>query len=446
MSKKRNKARRRRIIKGLIIGIVIAFVVIGLFLLIYEGNLFAGENGQILNNSLGDKIETGDNVDKKVGNETSENILICGLDESEQLTDVIMIINIDYGKNTVNVLQIPRDTYIEKGTGSTNKINSAYSNGDKELTPINRLISVINEQYKIKINHYATINLTSFRDVVDAIGGVPIDIPYNIGNSQYGIIYKGYQVLDGEHAEWLVRHRHTYADQDLGRIKIQRLFLASVIKQVKAMGMSKVMKVAGAVFGNFTTDMSLKQVQSYAKIGFNMDMENMTFFMIPGEGTTTSNGQSVYSMHLLETADLLNAYFRPYGEMISASELGIKEIAHTGEYYENTENSVEGLVDGEQSGKKNDDPTLPTYTHVVTQKPYYTTSATVLSKETTTPVATDEVYEKTYPKEQKSETSVTPEVHYGVDEKTTTTTEESVKVPDKIEVPKTSETTSIYHF
>ncbi len=424
VKKKKKRPLKERIIIGSSIAVCIISVLVVGFLIVYQSHIFSGNNGSLKNDNLlsSETEELDKDTVKKLNALQSENFLVCGLDETEQLTDVIMLVCFNYQDNTINVLQIPRDTYIESGTGSTKKINSAYSGGDQSVSSINRLVKVINEQYQLKVDHYATINLESFRNVIDAIGGVPIDVPYDIGNAQLGIIYKGQQTLNGEQAEWLVRHRHSYYDQDIGRIKIQRLFLASAVQQVKKMGMSEVMKLIPAVFGNFTTDLSIKEVQNYAQKALSIDFSNIKFYIIPGEGTTTPSGQSVWTMHKYETADLLNAYFRPFSSPVSAESLKITELAHTGEYYENTEDDIQELINGTAPGKKKDDSTLPAYTHVVTAKPKVTTT-----QPATTTAASD-----------TETTTVT--TTYQTDEYGFIITEEETKIPDVIVIPETTET------
>lgn len=373
--KKTKRPLKDRLIMGISISLAIIAVLTVIVLLLYKSSLFTGGNGEIIdqNSNLSpdadNPVGDADNItDKGI---KSENILICGLDESGSLTDVIMVVCIDYQKNSVEVLQVPRDTYVASGGGKTGKINAAYTSGDSKLTPINRLIKVINEQYRLKIDHYATITLKSFRNIIDAIGGVPIDLPEAIGNNELGILPAGPQVLDGEHAEWLVRHRKTYVEGDVGRIKAQRLFLAAAVQQLKNIGLNEILNIIPAVFGNFTTDLSLQEVKTYAKTAFNIEMDKIRIHMVPGEGIMYK-GQAVWSMHYYETADLLNKYFREYTEKVPAEKLKITELAHTGEYYEATGDDFQGLIDGEKPGQKEDDNDLPTYSHVVTQPPVVT--------------------------------------------------------------------------
>ena len=98
------------------------------------------------------------------------NFLILGLDESETLTDVIMVASLDTSDNSVEILQIPRDSYVSDSIG-TGKINGIYTLGDKDLQPVQRLIKTIDEQFKLKIDYYGIFTLDAFRNAVDAMGG-----------------------------------------------------------------------------------------------------------------------------------------------------------------------------------------------------------------------------------------------------------------------------------
>ena len=378
---KETMSRKKKIILTVSIIAAVIAVITAIILILTNTRIFSGENGKIIDQSGVNVVSTdknddedipsgnNDNSDRKV---KSENFLIVGLDESEQLADVIMLACFDYEKMTVNVLQIPRDTFIENGSSPTKKINGEYSMGDKDLTPINRIISVINDQYELRVDHYATVTISSFRNCVDAIGGVPINLPYQIGNEELGILPAGEQILDGQQSEWLVRHRYTYTEGDIGRMKMQRLFLASLFQKIKTIGTEEVVNLVPVLFGEFTTDITVSQAISYAKLAMQVDLENVTMFILPGEGVMYEK-QAVWGVHLNETADMLNEYFRPYSDDVPAEMLGIVEIVHTGNYYENTQDDMESIVSGDKIGEKNES-TLPVYTHIVTQPAPETTA------------------------------------------------------------------------
>lgn len=287
------------------------------------------------------------------------NFLILGLDESETLTDVIMVASLDTSDNSVEILQIPRDSYVSDSIG-TGKINGIYTLGDKDLQPVQRLIKTIDEQFKLKIDYYGIFTLDAFRNAVDAMGGIPIDMPQKLVYDPSKIIPAGHQVLDGEKAEWLVRHRSSYWEGDIGRIKVQRIFLAAAAKQVKSLGILKLStKVIPKIYDDISSNLAIKDVISFADDFLSIDMDNISIYMIPGEGMN-HEGQSVWAIHGEQTAELLNNYFRDDGQEVPFDDLDIIDLGYTGDWYENTDDNFEDLIEGEKPGQKNEEPSETT--------------------------------------------------------------------------------------
>lgn len=106
--------------------------------------------------------------------------LVCGLDESESLTDVIMVAMLDTGTKKVEVLQIPRDSYVGLSRYPTGKINSVYGSSGGHKKGINNLKDEVSAMLKLDIDYYAFINLSTLRSVVDDVGGVYVDVPQTI--------------------------------------------------------------------------------------------------------------------------------------------------------------------------------------------------------------------------------------------------------------------------
>ena len=266
------------------------------------------------------------------------NILVCGTDESGMLTDVILIVRIDPDNDKINILQIPRDTYV--GVGSTGKINSAYAQGDKDLTPVNRLVKIINEQFRLPVSHYGIISLEAFRNIVDTIGGVPVTLPKEIVFEPDKILPQGYQILSGTQAEWFVRHRSSYATGDIGRLGAQRIFMSAFVKKAKTLTVGQLISLIPEASENVMTDLSVAQMAEYASRVYDIDTANISLYMLPGEGTM-HNGQSVWSIHKEPAASLLNAHFRDEGKAVDASQLPVTELANTMDYFDNTEEKIE---------------------------------------------------------------------------------------------------------
>ena len=101
-------------------------------------------------------------------------VLCYGVSNTQELTDVIMYAQFDTRSGKVNVLRIPRDTFV----GSqfpTAKINAIYGHPEDGKTGIQTLTDYLRDNWKLDIDYYATIDLASVRDIVDDMGGVTMD-------------------------------------------------------------------------------------------------------------------------------------------------------------------------------------------------------------------------------------------------------------------------------
>ena len=153
------------------------------------------------------------------------NILVAGvsnnpsdLDYPEEyngvgMTDIIMYVSYDVKNNKVSVLQIPRDTYVGNetsvGRNSTGKINVLYGSGKyKDTDPISNLAEVVQEQYKLNIDYYATVDIAAFTEIIDLMGGIEMYVPYDIWDDVGNYIPKGTHRIDGTTARWVLRQRH----------------------------------------------------------------------------------------------------------------------------------------------------------------------------------------------------------------------------------------------
>ena len=269
-----------------------------------------------------------------VPNEKTTTFLLCGLDLSEKLTDVIMVVNLDTEKNEVNVLQIPRDTYIGMERFATGKINAVYGTKKSGTTPIGRLISEINRDFKLSIDYYATINIPGLRNVIDSMGGVTVDIPQDIYYLPGQTLKKGVQTLNGEKAEWFVRYRKGYDNADIGRMHAQSLFLKACAEKALKMSKAQMLAFVTQNMNNITTDLTIAQVLGFYGSVSSIKAENIHFYALEGSGVMYK-GYAVYCLDKQKAADLLNTYFRSAGNQVPAKDLKIIEVkadpAMTGE-------------------------------------------------------------------------------------------------------------------
>ncbi len=279
--------------------------------------------------------------------------LVTGLDESENLTDVIMVVCFDHDKNEASVLQIPRDTFVgtEIRTGNTAKVNAVYGHPRDGESKIKALMRCINDYFGLPVDHYVTFTLKGFRNVVDAVGGVEMTLDHRmlVGNSvsdEHYYLGPGTVLLDGADAESFVRHRNSYVMGDLGRVKAQRDFVIAFAKKLMNMGAGDMMSIAQTCFDEVTSDLSIGDVLDYVGEVRELNFDNIYFYSLPGQSITTRpdglrQKLSYFSIHKSEYVEMINEHFLPYADKVTASDLKITEL-HDSDDYESGADAYEG--------------------------------------------------------------------------------------------------------
>jgi len=214
---------------------------------------------------------------------------------SELMTDTILLASYDPKNQTASMLSIPRDTYIGSNPNTataSNKINCLYQQGPEKT------VQAVSEITGIDVKYYAVIDTKALVKLVDTIGGVdfevPIDMKYDDYSQKLHINLKaGYQHLNGEQAEQLVRFRHnnngsTYSDEygqeDLGRMRTQREFITQVIKQtISAKNILKIGDILDIAYESIETNLSLDVMKDYIPYAVNYDMSTLQTGTVPGE-------------------------------------------------------------------------------------------------------------------------------------------------------------------
>ncbi len=359
--KKRQKSIFSRIMTVLIVMVIsVTGIAVGAY--IYLDTLVGTSVSGVLPSEIGTAPELRNDV---------VNILVAGIDYEEGrgddptsgLTDLIMYVNFDIKAQKISIFQIPRDTYIgdayDTGSGAgALKINALYSNADDPNDRIGALAQCIYDQFKLPIDYYATINMESFKGIVDAIGGVEVYVPRDIyqqdetGQTMAEPTFNAgeYVVLNGALAEVFVRSRE-YALADIDRLLVQRYFYAGMFKKFTTMPVSDIIKLMPYYVSFVNTDMDLATLGSLAVGAMNVPAENIVVATLPGEGfeeyfEIVGQNSSFFSGHISPTYQILNDYFRPYSEPIPAEELGIIEYRKTVELDGSVE-SMGGIINEE---------------------------------------------------------------------------------------------------
>lgn len=235
-----------------------------LMILVFLGAALAG--AYYASNSLMEKPAPQSKQDEELLTAKDKaTVMIMGVDERDDdvgRSDTLMIASIDPATNQATLLSVPRDTRVKiKGHGF-DKINAAYAYGKEKLSEdtVERLLGV-------DIDHYIIINTKSFKKIIDAIGGIDIDVPKRMHyedpwDDDGGLIIDfqpGMQHMDGAKAVTYVRYRDE--EGDLGRIRRQQDFVRACMEKVLSPSIiPKLPTVIKEVMESIETDMTLRQI------------------------------------------------------------------------------------------------------------------------------------------------------------------------------------------
>lgn len=349
----KNISRRRRInnktslIKIILFTFISILVVVisftALFVILYKPSLgiddlsdpVVGDDPMFIIDNEGEKppVTTSDNSNT-LRKKDFYTFLIMGRDNVGLNTDIIILLSFDINNGAINILQIPRDTYM-KIDSSPFKINAAYAimhnraynneESDVDDAAMRGFISLLELNLCIKIDNYALCNISGFRNIIDIIGGVDMDIPYDMNYSDpdqnlYINLKKGMQTLDGEKAEQFIRFRSGYIEGDIGRMDAQKLFMSALIKQLKSgINVGMLTGIAGEAIDNVKTSMSLADIVYFVKEFYLIDNADMNFITFPGESARAeiTTGAWYYVMHRADILALMNLYFNVYNTEIT---------------------------------------------------------------------------------------------------------------------------------
>jgi LCP family protein required for cell wall assembly len=223
------------------------------------------------------------------------NIMLLGdgghVRDGADLVDTIIVASIDYKKNAVSLLSIPRDYYVKDGALWPGKINGLYRNYKKQYEDENKLYEIFQtaggEITGLDIQYYLRVNFSGFVDVVDALGGIVVDVKENISDPYYPNetdsgytlfeIRKGMQEMDGETALKFARSRKTTSDFD--RAFRQQQVIEAIREKALSLNIltspSRLKKLYSAVLDNMNTNMSLGEMISLAGFAKNFDRSHL---------------------------------------------------------------------------------------------------------------------------------------------------------------------------
>ncbi len=221
-------------------------------------------------------------------------MLLIGVDKSEvrestgsldgtYRTDSIMLARVDPQNKTVTLISVPRDTRVTIEGHGEQKINAAYAFGGPSGA-----IDAVSDLAGVPINHYAEIDFDGFEAIVDALGGIEVDVPMEIDDSMAGgHVDAGLQTLNGQEALILCRSRHAYddyGDGDSYRAANQRLVLSAIMEKVMESDVATITSTVSTLAEYVTTDYSVTGILGLAQSMIGIDVsENVYSAAVPTE-------------------------------------------------------------------------------------------------------------------------------------------------------------------
>lgn len=266
------------------------------------------------------------------------NVAVFGVDKDGTRTDVVFVAHYDSTQESVSLVSLPRDTRVslsprvedllnknKRTYNSVTKLNAVHAYGGKDAG-CEAAVMQIEDLLGIKIDHYVKVNLEAFRAIVDAVGGVEVDVPQDMywdmrdtGDPLINL-KKGVQLLDGDKAEQLVRFRR-YVDGDVGRIQVQQRFLKALAEKV--LSTETIVKNLGeyisVVYKYVDTDISLTDAMKYANYIDQIDMNKISMETLPGVGEYIG-GISYFVNDADATREMVDRIFYNTGTITSTVE------------------------------------------------------------------------------------------------------------------------------
>lgn len=207
------------------------------------------------------------------------NILLMGIDRRPgesfvSRTDSIMVVSVNPTQNTASILSIPRDLYVVIPDRGRDRINTAFvygANGDNPARGAILSMKTIELNLGIHVDHYVLVDFGAVTRGVDALGGIDVNVPFDISDPTFPDMNYGFDPLyipaglhhfDGATALKYARTRH--ADNDFGRAQRQQQVVLAVRDKALGLGITGLLTRAPALYAQveqgIRTDLSLEQI------------------------------------------------------------------------------------------------------------------------------------------------------------------------------------------
>lgn len=250
--------------------------------------------------------------------------LILGSDTRQEggggRSDTIILARIDPETQEVSLVSIPRDTQVQLQGHGTQKINAAYAYGGTSGA-----ITAVSELAGVPISHVVEVDFSGFKEIVDALGGVTVNVPKNTHYEGVSIP-EGKQTLNGDQALVFVRCRKGYASGDYQRADNQRQLISAIVKKTLNSSVLEMTNIINSITKSLSTDMSVTDIVALATSLRGMNTDDMITAVMPSH-TGSQGGVSyvfVEEPAWSEMMEIINAGGDPNESSSSSSKKSSK--------------------------------------------------------------------------------------------------------------------------
>ena len=227
------------------------------------------------------------------------NIMLFGTDRygDAGLSDTMILLSIDNRHQKIKMTSFLRDTYVSIPGYYPHKLNLSYALGQAPLS-----IQTIEQNYGVQVDRYATVNFSTFKEIVDIMGGVEVELTgaeidyinaqiWENGQSEYLDASPGMVKLNGQQALWYARNRggtyggQTFSGDDWDRTDRQRKFMNAVIDQMKDASLTEIVAIVNEVGPNVTTDLKKTEITMLLKNALTFLNYEVEQCHMPSDGT-----------------------------------------------------------------------------------------------------------------------------------------------------------------
>jgi LCP family protein required for cell wall assembly len=290
----KNKKKKKSIFRKILWFFLVMFLIVGGYAAYMAFAAFKAADMSFDELSRGEKSNLRDEMVKPATDPVS--VLLMGVENYSSAgaggrTDTLIVMTLNPKEKTMKMLSIPRDTLVSiPGRLNQNKINHSYSYGGKELT-----IETVEDFLDIPIDYYATVSFDGFKDIVDELDGVEVDVPFDFWeksdeNNDRIYFTEGLQELNGEEALAYARMRKRDPRGDFGRNDRQKqIITAAIEKATSPVNLFKIDDLATHVGKNVETNVRISEALSFQKSYSGFQTSKINKLTMEGEDQYIEN-------------------------------------------------------------------------------------------------------------------------------------------------------------